>query len=92
MKRRVPINECGYRVGEGHHNSTIPDSVVKEIRDLHEFGEPNDPERKRWGYHRLARRFNLPKGTIQKICTYARRGQVAHDYRTIDVPEDRQTD
>lgn len=69
VRRReyIAFNERGYRIGASHHNSTIPESVVTRMRELHE--EFN------FGYRVLARMFGVSKGTVQKICTYRRRAQ-----------------
>lgn len=77
----IAYNEDGLRIGESHPHSTIPDAVVREIRDLHEdvagTGE-------KWGYRKLARRFNLPRDTIKKLCLYQRRAQVAREWRRAE--------
>lgn len=69
LRRReyIAFNERGYRIGSSHHNSTIPDTVVNRMRELHE--EFN------FGYRVLARMFGVSRGTVQKICTYRRRAQ-----------------
>lgn len=77
----IAYNEDGRRIGEGHPHSTITDAVVKQIRDLHEDVE-NTGEK--WGYRKLARRFNLPRDTIRKLCTYQRRAQVAREWRRVE--------
>ena len=64
----VALNERGYRIGQTHHNCTVPDEIVNKIRDLHEYH--------RIGYRRLARMFNLKRAFIQRICNYSRRAQI----------------
>ena len=63
----IAFNERGYRIGASHHNSTIPESVVTRMRELH--------EQFNFGYRVLARMFGVSKGTVQKICTSRRRAQ-----------------
>ena len=69
----VALTETGHRVGETHHNATIPEATIAEIRRLH--------EEEGWGYDRLARQFNIPKGTIGKICRYERRAAVPKQWK-----------
>lgn len=62
-------NERGYRIGEGHHRSTIPDAVVREMRQLHECGR---------SYGEIVRVFGergrkLSYYTVKAICSYRRR-------------------
>lgn len=64
----IAVNERGYRVGESHHNSRIPDAIVQQIRELH--------EEHHIGYRRLAKQFNLKRAFVQKVCTYAIRSQI----------------
>ena len=74
----VGVNEKGYRVGMCHHNSTISDTIVDALRDLHEdYGI---------GYGTLAKMFpNISRGTIAKLCRYERRCQIAENWKTIKV-------
>ena len=36
MRKLAAYGENGRRVGETHHNATIPEAIVQEIRELHE--------------------------------------------------------
>lgn len=72
--RRVPVNERGYRIGEGHHNCTIPDATVNLIRDLHEAHELTMPE--------IARKTGCALEAVRKIAYYRTRGQVPRGYRS----------
>lgn len=69
----VGVDERGYRVGQTHHNSTIPDSVVRAVRDAHEYDL--------WSYNRIAREMGLKKSTVAKLCRYERRAIVPQDWR-----------
>lgn len=75
MTRLVAVNENGQRIGETHHNATIPDEVVAAIRDLH--------EEQRIGYRRLARMFLLHVETVKKLCRYQRRAQVPKGWKRV---------
>jgi DNA invertase Pin-like site-specific DNA recombinase len=78
--RVIALNENGYRIGASHHNARIPDSVIDQIRDLHEEQEI--------GYRRLAKMFNLPRSCVQKICNYERRAQTPDRWKTIREEND----
>lgn len=71
----VAFNEHGHRIGETHHNATIPDATINAIRDAHED--------EGLGYRRLAARFGISKNVIAKICRYERRGQVPREWRRV---------
>lgn len=75
----VAVTEQGNRVGETHHNATIPDAVIDRIRDRHE----ND----RCGYKQLAQEFRLSLNTIRKICTYERRAKTAYRFKALRPKE-----
>jgi DNA invertase Pin-like site-specific DNA recombinase len=78
--RVIALNENGYRIGASHHNARIPDSVIDQIRDLHEDQAV--------GYRRLAKMFNLPRSCVQKICNYERRAQTPDRWKTIREEND----
>jgi hypothetical protein len=71
----VAVNECGKRIGESHHNASIPDAVVDQIRERHEDDG--------WGYKRLSREFGIALTTVRKICTYERRAQTPDRWKTL---------
>ena len=70
----IAVNSEGYRIGSSHHNCKISDQTIDAIRDLNEEG---------LGYGTLSTIFNLPRGTIAKICKYQIRGQTPDRYKTI---------
>ena len=78
MPRSVPVNDKGYRIGEGHHSCKIPDEIVTQLRDLHE--RDNQPV----NCGELARRFNIKLETVRAIVYYRRRAQTPKAWRLID--------
>ena len=78
MKRVVQINASGLRVGEDHQNAKLTDREVDRIRELHEAGH---------GYRRLARMFDVGRGTVRDIVKCRRRAQVVAGHREVCVPE-----
>jgi hypothetical protein len=73
--RLVAVDERGYRVGSTHHNSTIPDAVVRAVRDAHEN------ELRSYGW--IARNMGLRKSTVAKICRYERRATIPTSWRRL---------
>lgn len=65
QRQRVRRAPTGHRIGEGHHRARLLDSDVSLLRELH--------ERHGLGYGLLARKFGVPRSTVQGICTYRRR-------------------
>lgn len=76
-KRTVGVNERGYRVGEDHQAAVLTDAEVELVRSLRELDG--------WTYDALATKFGVGKSTIQDICTYRRRGQVAIGWKEVRV-------
>ena len=69
MAKEIQHTEEGYRVGETHHNATISDATVLEMRSLYEH---------KVGYKAIIEHFAkrgtvLHYNTIKKICTFKRR-------------------
>ena len=73
MRKLAAYGENGRRVGETHHNATIPEAIVQEIRELH--------EEHRWGYRRIAKHLGLRWTTVSKICRYQRRACLPADWK-----------
>ena len=69
MQKTVAVNEFGLRVGEDHPNAKLTDREIELIRDMHEVNGMS--------YLELAKRFEVSKGSIAKICRYERRGAYA---------------
>lgn len=71
----VAVDENGQRIGETHTNAKLTDAQVDEIRDLRETQGLE--------YAELAARFNAPKITIAKICTYERRASTIARWKVL---------
>lgn len=76
MPQYVAVNERGLRIGEGHHNSTIPDAVVDKIREMHEDRGKS--------YRQISMRLDIPIPTVAKICRYERRAQTPERWVRVD--------
>ncbi len=61
----VGVDDRGYRVGATHHNATLPDSVVRAVRDAREYDGRS--------YDWIAKHMGIPKSTVAKLCKYERR-------------------
>jgi hypothetical protein len=75
--KSVAVNELGLRIGETHPRSTIPDSVVDQMRDLHEIHKKS--------YGQISLRFKIPLRTVAKICRYERRNQVISRWKRVEI-------
>jgi ribosome-binding protein aMBF1 (putative translation factor) len=71
----IAVDENGLRIGETHPNAKLTDAQVDEMRDLR--------ERDGWSYDRLAERFDIPKITVAKICTYERRASTIARWKVL---------
>lgn len=68
MQNSVAVNECGYRIGEDHHNSRYTDSEVEMVLTLRDEG---------LSYGEIMRMMEIPKSTVRDICKARRRCQTA---------------
>ena len=76
----VTTNDRGLLIGEGHHRAKLTDHEVDLIRELHEVHGV--------GYRVLARKFEVSRATIQSICNYRRRAQIAVGYKRVELAVD----
>ena len=77
MKLCIALNKNGRRIGETHHNAKLTDDDVNHIRLLNiEHGI---------SFRELARKFEVSHTTIENICGYKKRCQVAEKFKTIEV-------
>lgn len=78
MKKTVPVNERGWRIGEGHHNVKLLDFEVEQIRELVEGG---------MSYAKVAEKFDVSKSCVQRIIDGSRRSQTTAKLKTIEIDE-----
>lgn len=71
----VAVDERGQRIGESHHKADLTDHEVDLIRELR--------EKDGYSYSALALKFEVPKVTIQMICTYKRRAATIARWKVI---------
>lgn len=76
MSKLVPVNEGGYRIGEGHPRAKLSDEQIDQIRELHE------DDSKSYGY--ISMRFNVSKVFVQMVCTYRRRAQTPDRFKRVE--------
>jgi len=77
MKRSVAYADNGYRIGEGHHQARIPDSVIRLIRDLREYDGLS--------YAQIAKRVGCSRQHVHRICTYVMRSAIPAVWRTVEL-------
>lgn len=70
--RLVAVNDRGLAIGESHPRAVLTDSDVDIVMELRDEG---------YSYAWIAEKMGVAKGTIAKICTGQRRGQVAVGFR-----------
>lgn len=75
--RMVAVNERGQRIGESHPRAVLTDHEVELLLELRAEG---------FSYGWLARKFEVHKQTVAKICTGARRSQIAAVFRRTHGP------
>lgn len=75
----VAVNERGYRIGGSHHNSTLSDELVDQIRDMREDENMT--------YEAIAQQLKLSKELVAKICRYERRAQTPDRWKKVIIHE-----
>lgn len=75
--RMVAVNERGQRIGESHPRAVLTDHEVELLLELRAEG---------FSYGWLARKFEVHKQTVAKICTGTRRSQIAAIFRRTHGP------
>lgn len=79
MQKALGINGNGLRVGQSHQRAKLTDREVDTIREMY--------EPKVCGYRRLARMFDVSRGTIRDIVKCKRRAQVVVGHREVRLPD-----
>jgi DNA invertase Pin-like site-specific DNA recombinase len=72
IMKYVPVNERGYRIGEGHPRAKLTDHDVELIRTLFEDG---------MRYKLIAEKFEVTHWIIGRICRYERRNQTIANFK-----------
>lgn len=68
------VNERGQVLGEDHHRAVLTDHEVSLLLELRGEG---------YSYDWLARKFEVSKSCVQKICTGRWRSKIPTAYRRI---------
>lgn len=70
MKRRVMVNEKGYRVGQSHPNAKLTDEQIEQL--MRDRGPDDAPT---MSLSQLGKRYGLSKSGVKGIIDGTRRGQ-----------------
>ncbi len=71
-KAQVVIHRTGrYLTGEAQPGVVLTDHEVELMREMHEEYPVGHP--RHMGYRRLAKKFNVAKITVRRICNYQKR-------------------
>lgn len=62
---RVSVGLTASKRGQNNPNAKYTDHEVEMVRELHEVVG--------FGYRRIAEKMEMPRATVQCICTYRRR-------------------
>lgn len=73
-KQLVGVNDRGLRVGEDHQNARLTNDEVELIRQLNADG---------MGYGQIAKKFDVSKALVAKICRYERRAECAVAWKPV---------
>ena len=76
--KKVPVNERGWRIGEGHPRSKLLDFEVSQVIELVEGG---------LSLSEVAKKFDVSKSCIQHIVDGSRRNQTVAKLKTIEIEE-----
>lgn len=81
-RRLAGYTDQGYRVGESRKDCRVPDSVVQQVRALHEDNH--------WGPVQIARALDLKLEWVRKVCRYQRRASVAAIWKRLHADDQAQ--
>ena len=76
MVKFVRVNEKGYRIGDDHQNAKYTDGEIEMVLVLRDGG---------MSYGRIAKKMEMPKGTVRDICKGNRRCQTVDHWKTVNV-------
>jgi DNA-binding CsgD family transcriptional regulator len=81
VKKRVPVNIAGHRIGQEHQRAKLTDQDIELILYLREQG---------LSYRQIAHKFDygasVSKSQVRNICTGRQRAQTPDRYKTITTP------
>lgn len=72
--RLVAVNSDGRRIGEDHPRAVLSDHEVELLWSLRALG---------WGYKRIARKLECPRGTVRHIIKGRQRCQSIAGHKTV---------
>lgn len=78
-KRAFAVNDRGLRIGQDHPRAVLADDEVNLMLELR--AELNPDGTHRFSLSALAAKFDVHKGTVAKICSGDRRGQVPAGFK-----------
>ena len=81
LVRLVAVNEYGQRIGQDHQRAVLSDAEVELMRQLAEEG---------MAYSELARKFEVSKWTVGRICRYERRAQTPVRFKQVHIGDEGQ--
>ena len=81
MQKITAINEYGQRIGQDHQRAVLSDAEVELMRQLAEEG---------MAYSELARKFEVSKWTVGRICRYERRAQTPVRFKQVHIDDEGQ--
>lgn len=79
MKRRIYVNEIGYRIGEDHQNAKLSDAQVEAL--IIDRGPEDAPT---MSYAKLAKRYGISKSGARDIIKGNRRCQFKLNWKEVD--------
>jgi len=79
MQKSVVVNDLGRRVGQDHPNAKLTNHEVDLIRQLREDGV---------SYDTLAKKFEVSRWTIGRICRYEMRAQVVTETKVVHITDE----
>ena len=77
----VAVNDHGLRIGQYHQNAILSDAEVELMRQLAEES---------MAYSELARKFEVSKWTVGRICRYERRAQTPVRFKQVHIDDEGQ--
>lgn len=75
IQLQVAVNEKGYRIGQDHHQAKLTDAEIDLLLTLHHVDK--------WGYGRLAAKFEISKGMARKYCKGKCRSQTIAGFKMV---------